>query len=73
MNEVRSAHHHPCWLQHSVSFFPCSLDVLSSNIHKEPEACNLGIIFNSELSVDAQVTKVLQSCPSFLFSNFTKC
>ncbi len=41
-----------------------SLGVLASNIHKE--ARNLGVTFDSDLSFDAQVTKVLQSCFSQL-------
>ncbi len=41
-----------------------SLGVLASNIHKE--ARNLSVTFDSGVSFDAQVTKVLQSCFSQL-------
>lgn len=41
-----------------------SLNILSNHIHKE--ARNLGVISDSELSFDTQVTKVLQSCSAHL-------
>ncbi len=41
-----------------------SLGALSNNVWKE--AHNLGVIFDSELSFDMQVTKVLQSCFALL-------
>ena len=44
----------------STVFLSSSLGALSNSVHKE--ARNLGVIFDSELSFDTQVTKVLQSC-----------
>ncbi len=43
----------------SINNLSSSLGVLSNNVQKE--ARNLGVVFDSELSFDVQVTKVVQS------------
>lgn len=59
-----------------VNSLSSSLGALSNYVKKE--ACSLGFIFDSELSLDSQVSKAVQSCTvqlrclnkvrSFLFS-----
>ncbi len=44
----------------SIKYLSSSLGVLSNNVRKE--AHNLGVVFDSELSFDVQVTKAVQSC-----------
>ncbi len=44
----------------SINNLSSSLGVLSNNVRKE--ARNLGVVFDSELSFDVPVTKVVQSC-----------
>ncbi len=44
----------------SIKYLSSSLGVLSNNVRKE--ARNLGVVFDSELSFDVQVTKMVQSC-----------
>ncbi len=51
----------PCGLSSAnINNLSSSLGALSNNVRKE--AHNLGVIFDSELSFDVQVTKVVQSC-----------
>ena len=40
----------------------CIPDSLPSTLGFQKEACSLGVLFDSELSFDSQVTKVVQSC-----------
>ncbi len=44
----------------SINNLSSSLGVLSNNVQKE--ACNFGVVFDSEVFFDVQVTKVVQSC-----------